>query len=95
MNARKIGAQGNGTKYRLESNPPGIPAHRFAVRIKQAVTRGGAASIRIDDPNPDIELVETGLMGSDPGAGMFEIASQAERMTFSLAILISKASRRV
>jgi hypothetical protein len=25
-----------------------------ALRIKQASTRGGAASIRIDDPNPDI-----------------------------------------
>ena len=32
-----------------------------ALRVKQAGTRGGAASIRIDDPNPDIEFVETGL----------------------------------
>ena len=30
-----------------------------ALCIKQAGQRGGAASIRIDDPNPDIELVET------------------------------------
>ena len=30
-----------------------------ALRIKQASKRGGAASIRIDDPNPDIELIET------------------------------------
>jgi hypothetical protein len=29
------------------------------LRIKQAGQRGGAASIRIDDPNPDIEFVET------------------------------------
>ena len=29
------------------------------LRIKQAGRRGGAASIRIDDPNPDIEFVET------------------------------------
>jgi hypothetical protein len=28
------------------------------LRIKQAGKRGGAASIRIDDPNPDIEFVE-------------------------------------
>ena len=33
-----------------------------ALRIKQAGKRGGAASIRIDDPNPDIEFVETGLI---------------------------------
>jgi hypothetical protein len=28
------------------------------LRIKQAGERGGAVSIRIDDPNPDIEFVE-------------------------------------
>ena len=51
-----------------------------ALRIKQAGKRGGAASIRIDDPNPDIEFVETGLTGPDPGAGKFEIAVQADRL---------------
>src|ERR1700752_1909574 len=51
-----------------------------ALRIKQSGTRGGAASIRIDDPNPDIEFVETGTIGSDPGAGKFEIAVQADRL---------------
>jgi len=50
------------------------------LRIKQAGTRGGAASIRIDDPNPDIEFVETGLTGPDPGAGRFEIAVQADQL---------------
>jgi len=50
------------------------------LRIKQAGTRGGAASIRIDDPNPDIEFVETGLTGPDPGAGKYEIAVQADRL---------------
>ena len=50
------------------------------LRIKQAGERGGAASIRIDDPNPDIEFVETGLPGSDPAAGKFEIAVQADRL---------------
>jgi hypothetical protein len=50
------------------------------LRIKQAGTRGGAASIRIDDPNPDIEFVETGLKDPpDPGAGKFEIAVQADQ----------------
>ncbi len=39
------------------------------LRIKQAGERGGAASIRIDDPNPDIEFVETGLTGPDPAPG--------------------------
>jgi hypothetical protein len=51
-----------------------------ALRIKQASKRGGAASIRIDDPNPDIEFVETGLTGPDPGAGKFEIAVQADQL---------------
>ena len=50
------------------------------LRIKQAGERGGAASIRIDDPNPDIEFVETGLPGTDPNAGKFEIAVQADRL---------------
>jgi hypothetical protein len=51
-----------------------------ALRIKQAGERGGAASIRIDDPNPDIEFVETGLPGTDPNAGKFEIAVQADQL---------------
>ena len=50
------------------------------LRVKQAGTRGGAASIRIEDPNPDIELVETGLTGPDPGAGKFEITVQADQL---------------
>ena len=50
------------------------------LRIKQAGKRGGAASIRIDDPNPDIEFVETGLTGLDPGAGKYEIAVQADKL---------------
>jgi hypothetical protein len=51
------------------------------LRVKQAGTRGGAASIRIDDPNPDVEFVETGLTNPpDPGAGKFEIAVQADRL---------------
>lgn len=50
------------------------------LRIKQAGKRGGAASIRIDDPNPDIEFVETDLGGADPGAGKYEIAVQADRL---------------
>lgn len=52
-----------------------------ALRIKQAGIRGGAASIRIDDPNPDIEFVATGLTDPpDPGAGKFEIAVQADQL---------------
>jgi hypothetical protein len=51
-----------------------------ALHIKQAGEHGGAASIRIDDPNPDIEFVETGLTGPDPGAGKFEIAVQADQL---------------
>jgi hypothetical protein len=46
-----------------------------ALRIKQAGTVGGAASIRIDDPNPDIEFVETGKTAP---AGKYEIAVQSD-----------------
>ena len=51
-----------------------------ALRIKQASTLGGAASIRIDQPNPNIEFVETCLPGTDPNAGKFEIAVQADQL---------------
>src|SRR5262245_21640137 len=46
-----------------------------ALRIKQANIRGAAASIRIDDPNPDIEFVETGQVSP---AGKYEIAVQSD-----------------
>ena len=50
------------------------------LRIKQAGTCGGAASIRIDDPtNPDIEFVESCLTGPDPGAGKVQIAVQSDK----------------
>ena len=41
--------------------------HKPASRIKQADKCADAASIRIDDPNPGIEFVETGLTGLNPG----------------------------
>jgi hypothetical protein len=49
-----------------------------ALRIKQASCRGGAASIRIDDPNPDIEFVETDQDPNDPAKGKYEIAVQSD-----------------
>ena len=48
-----------------------------ALRIRQAGTRGGAASIRIDDPNPDIELIETDQVAP---AGKYEIAVQSDKL---------------
>jgi len=51
-----------------------------ALRIKQASNLGGAASIRIDDPNPDIEFVETELDPQDPAAGKYEIAVQSDKL---------------
>jgi len=51
-----------------------------ALHIKQVSTLGGAASIRIDDPNPDIEFVETQLDQSDPAAGKYEIAVQSDKL---------------
>jgi hypothetical protein len=47
-----------------------------ALRIDQAGTHGGAASIKINDPNPDIEFVETGLVAP---AGKYEIAVQSDK----------------
>jgi len=44
------------------------------LHIKQASEHGGAASIRIDDQNPDIEFVETELNNPNPndhGAGKY------------------------
>ena len=49
------------------------------LRIEQSGCAGGAASIRIDDPNPDIEFVETGLDSSDSAAGKYEIAVQDDK----------------
>jgi hypothetical protein len=48
-----------------------------ALRIRQASKRGGAASIRIDDPNPDIELIETDQVAP---AGKYEIAVQSDKL---------------
>ena len=48
-----------------------------ALRIRQASARGGAASIRIDDPNPDIEFVETDQVAP---AGKYEIAVQSDKL---------------
>jgi hypothetical protein len=48
-----------------------------ALRIRQAGKHGGAASIRIDDPNPDIELIETDQVAP---AGKYEIAVQSDKL---------------
>jgi hypothetical protein len=48
-----------------------------ALRIKQVSEHGGAASIRIDDPNPDIEFVETDQIAP---AGKYEIAVQSDKL---------------
>src|SRR6476661_7992208 len=48
-----------------------------ALRIKQAGKHGGAASIRIDDTNPDIEFVETDQVSP---AGKYEIAVQSDKL---------------
>jgi hypothetical protein len=51
-----------------------------ALRVRQASILGAAASIRIDDPNPDIEFVETKLNQEDPAAGKYEIAVQSDKL---------------
>ena len=65
----------------LEVSATNAEYNQPVLRIKQAGQRGGAASIRIDDPNPDIEFVETGLKDPpDPGAGKFEIAVRSDKL---------------
>jgi hypothetical protein len=48
-----------------------------ALRIDQAGKSGGAASIKINDPNPDIEFVETDQIAP---AGKYEIAVQSDKL---------------
>src|SRR5262252_8067426 len=48
-----------------------------ALRIDQAGRSGGAASIKINDPNPDIEFVET---DQATPAGKYEIAVQSDKL---------------
>src|SRR3954452_4476084 len=52
-----------------------------ALRIDQASKRGGAASIKIVDPNPDIELVESDVAdAAHPARGKYEIAVQSDEL---------------
>jgi hypothetical protein len=52
-----------------------------ALRIDQASARGGAASIKIVDPNPDIEFVESDAADSgNPARGKYEIAVQSDEL---------------
>ena len=61
----------------LEVTATNLDYKQPALRIRQASTRGGAASIRIDDPNPDIELIESDQV---PPAAKYEIAVQADKL---------------
>jgi hypothetical protein len=52
-----------------------------ALRIDQASARGGAASMKIVDPNPDIEFVESDAANAgNPARGKYEIAVQADEL---------------
>lgn len=52
-----------------------------ALRIDQASARGGAASIKIVDPNPDIEFVESDTADAgNPARGKYEIAVQSDEL---------------
>jgi hypothetical protein len=61
----------------LEVNATNPEYNQPALRIKQASKRGGAASIRIDDPNPDIEFVEADQVAP---LGKYEIAVQSDKL---------------
>jgi len=64
----------------LEVSATNASYNQPALRISQAGKRGGAASIRIDDPNPDIEFVETDQVAP---AGKYEIAIQSDKLQFN------------
>lgn len=53
---------------------------RPLLRINDSSTEGGAANIRIDSPNPDIELIETDETSPN---GKFEIAVQSNKLQFN------------
>jgi hypothetical protein len=61
----------------LEVSATNSAYNQPALHIKQAGTSGGAASIRIDDPNPDIEFVESDQVAP---AGKYEIAVQSDTL---------------
>jgi hypothetical protein len=61
----------------LELNATNPEYNQPALHIKQVSKRGGAASIRIDDPNPDLELIETDQTAP---AGRYEIAIQSDKL---------------
>jgi hypothetical protein len=81
------GATGNGLQvYTNQATPQGsenlvfIKAanagwNRPLLRVNDVSTAGGAANIRIDSPNPDIEFVETDQVQP---AGMFELAVNSD-----------------
>ena len=62
----------------LEVSNTNLKFNQPALHIKQTSTLGAAASIRIDDPNPDIEFVEIDPKKTDPAAGKYEIAVQSD-----------------
>ena len=52
-----------------------------ALRIDQTSDSGGAASMKIFDPNPDIEFVESGAADAvRPARGKYEIAVQSDEL---------------
>ena len=52
-----------------------------ALRIDQTSDSGGAASMKIFDPNPDIEFVESGAADAvHPARGKYEIAVQSDEL---------------
>lgn len=53
---------------------------RPLLRINDVSTAGGAASIRLDGPNPDIEFIETDQVSP---AGKFELAVNADQFQFN------------
>ena len=65
----------------LQVSATNVEYNQPALRIDQASKRGGAASIKIVDPNPDIELVESAVAdAAHPARGKYEIAVQSDEL---------------
>jgi hypothetical protein len=60
------------------------------LRIEQSSRVGGAASIRIDDPSPDIEFVEADQTAP---AGKYEIAVQSDKLQMSVMQIMMDSRR--
>ena len=64
----------------LQVRATNVAYNQPVLRIDQAGTSGGAASIKIFDPNPDIEFVEADANTDSSTRGKYEIAVNSDEL---------------